>query len=386
MLSQAGYDTHSQYSSLLFHQRMVVPSLGPRPSARGIPHNWRSFMTDDFSPLEYSWSWDAGGNPKIRYSIEAIGPDAGTVVDPFNRVQTMKMVDQLCGALPETDWQWFHHFADTLHKDEDVNSRNVDRGSNSSTQSSIFLTFEFDGLNVAVKAYFIPVKSAQTGEASLTIVTQAIESLNYPGAGITAHQDLHDFMLHNPLGTSLQIVGLSVDCVDPCRSRLKYYVRSPYTSFNSVCTILTLKDKIHSVEAHNGLDALRELWQLVFGLEDGFSPDEDLASKKHETAGVLYNFDIRPGVLSPEPKVYLPVKHYGRSDQHIAEGIVQFLRQHGRPQFVANYLRLLEDLCVHRALDSGCGLQTYISCAVKEGQLSLASYIGPEIYHPARWT
>ena len=60
-------------------------------------------MTDDFSPLEYSWIWDAKGHPKIRYSIEAIGPDAGTAIDPFNRVQTMRLVNQLCVALPERD-------------------------------------------------------------------------------------------------------------------------------------------------------------------------------------------------------------------------------------------------------------------------------------------
>ena len=385
MLSQAGYSIHAQYSSLLFHQQMVIPSLGPRPSSQGAPHKWRSFMTDDFSPLEYSWSWDARGHPKIRYSIEAIGPDAGTVVDPFNRAQTMVLINQLREALPETNWQWFHHFADTFHEDEDMDYRDVSHGRGCSNQSSIFLAFELDGLKVAVKAYFIPIKSAQTGEAPLATVTQAIERLEYPGDSITAHKDLHDFMLHNPSGTSLQIVGLSVDCVDPCKSRLKYYVRSPYTSFSSVCTVLTLDDKIHSVKAHNGLETLRKLWQLVFGLEDGFSPDKELASKEHETAGILYNFDIRPGVSSPEPKIYLPVRHYGRSDQHIAQGITEFLRQHGGQQFVASYLTMLESLCDHRALDSGCGLQTYISCTVKEGQLSLASYIGPEIYHPARW-
>ena len=386
MLAQAGYDTHAQYSSLLFHRQMVVPSLGPRPSAQGAPHKWRSFMTDDFSPLEYSWSWDATGRPKIRYSIEAIGPAAGSIVDPFNRAQSMKLVSQLRGALPEANWQWFHHFAHAFHKDEDTGSRDVSHGNKSSSQSSIFLAFELDGLNVAVKAYFIPVKSAQTGEPPLAIVTQALESLNHPGGSITAHKALHHFMLHAPLGTSLQIVGLSVDCVDPCKSRLKYYVRSPYTSFSSVCTILSLDDTIHSVKAQNGLESLRKLWQLVFGLEDGFSLDENLASKEHETAGVLYNFDIRPGVSSPEPKVYLPVRHYGRSDQHIARGLSEFLRQYGGQRFVANYLTMLEKVCAHRDLDSGCGLQTYISCTVKEGQLSLASYIGPEIYHAARWT
>lgn len=343
-------------------------------------------MTDDFSPLEYSWSWDAKGKPKIRYSIEAIGPDAGTVADPYNRVQTMKLVDQLCATLPETNWQWFHHFADTFHENRNAVSRKIGHGKKSNHQSSMFLAFEFDGSNVAVKAYFMPVKPEQTGEAPLANVTQAIESLKNPGASIAAYKDLHDFMLHDPLGRSLRIVLLSVDCVDPCRSRLKYYVRSPYTSFSSACTILSLSDRIHSVKAQKGLETLREIWQLVFGLEEGFSVDESLTTKEHETAGILYNFDIRPGLSSPEPKIYLPVRHYGRSDLQIAEGLAEVLRKRSEQRFFENYMGMLQDLCVHRPLDSSCGLQTYISCAVKEGQLSLVSYIGPEIYHPAKWT
>ena len=62
-------------------------------------------MTDDLLPLEYSWSWDAGSHPRIRYSVEVISPDAETVFDSFNQVQTMRVVDQLCGALPETNRQ-----------------------------------------------------------------------------------------------------------------------------------------------------------------------------------------------------------------------------------------------------------------------------------------
>lgn len=57
IFSQAGYNTHAQSSSLLFHRQMIIPSLGPRPSAQRAPHEWgRGFMTDGFSPLEYSWS------------------------------------------------------------------------------------------------------------------------------------------------------------------------------------------------------------------------------------------------------------------------------------------------------------------------------------------
>lgn len=100
-------------------------------------------------------------------------------------------------------------------------------------------------------------------------------------------------MLQSHLGRSLQIVGISVDCIDPCKPRLKYYVRSSYTFFSSVNIIISLDDEVHDVKAQNGLETLRKLWELVFGLEDDFSLNENLSSKEHKTAGVLYSFELR---------------------------------------------------------------------------------------------
>ena len=64
--------------------------------------------------------------------------------------------------------------------------------------------------------------------------------------------------------------------------------------------------------------------QLVFEFEDNFALDENLDSKHHQTAGILYNFDVGPEISSSEPKIYLPVRHYGCSDLHIAQAIAEF--------------------------------------------------------------
>lgn len=70
MMEHANYDAHAQYTGLLFYLRHIVNRLGPQPTTEGLPRSWRSFMTDDFSPIEYSWTWDS--SPKVRYAIEAI--------------------------------------------------------------------------------------------------------------------------------------------------------------------------------------------------------------------------------------------------------------------------------------------------------------------------
>ncbi len=42
-------------------------------------------MTDDFSPIEYSWKWSMGTDPpEIRYSIEALSYLMSAAADLLN--------------------------------------------------------------------------------------------------------------------------------------------------------------------------------------------------------------------------------------------------------------------------------------------------------------
>lgn len=61
MLLQACYTIHAQYACLLFYRSTTIPSLGDQPTIGGIPTQWKSYATDDFSPIEYSWNWDKAG-------------------------------------------------------------------------------------------------------------------------------------------------------------------------------------------------------------------------------------------------------------------------------------------------------------------------------------
>ena len=343
-------------------------------------------MTDDFSPIEYSWSWDTRtGPPKIRFSIEAISPEAGTEADAFNQKMSMELVHQVNSIVPNIDWTLFDHFRENFCSQNTKGRlgcriQDVEQ----SSASSIFLAFEMDKVDVAVKAYFIPVKAEQVGMSRRSVLTQSIRSLEGPGYSMPSYDRMLAFMTDHAAGSRVDIVGIAVDCVIPSKSRIKLYVRSPQTSFDSVCSMMSMGGKLNTF-SKAALTDLRTLWQLTLCLDENFPTDSDLCSRNHQTAGVLYNFDIRAGNDWPQPKVYIPVRHYAPNDLAAAKGLASYLASKGLDRFVDGYMRTLEGVCSHRPLESQCGLQTYISCAVQKEQLVLTSYLSPEVYHDARW-
>ena len=99
MLHEAGYPLSRQYECLMFHYYIIVPRMGPQPGPSGQPA-FKSFMTDDFSPIEYSRKWgDTDDDPPgIRLSVEHIGPNAGTALDIYNRESITNVLDHLNAA------------------------------------------------------------------------------------------------------------------------------------------------------------------------------------------------------------------------------------------------------------------------------------------------
>ena len=246
------------------------------------------------------------------------------------------------------------------------------------------MAFEPQSVDVAVKAYFVPVKAEQTGRSRLSVLTESIQGLEGPDLKLPAYDHLLDFLTRRSAACQVDIIGVAVDCVPPSLSRLKIYVRSSKSSFDSVCDFLSLGGNLDTFPG-NTLQDFKRLWRSVLGLGDDFSTSEELPPRQHQTAGVLYNFDIKVGSAMPEAKIYIPVKHYAPNDLVIARGLTSYLKSTGKDRFTDKYMQALEGLCTHRSLADGCGLHTYISCAIQNAQLVLTSYMSPEIYHVAKW-
>ena len=104
---------------------------------------------------------------------------------------------------------------------------------------------------------------------------------------------------------------------------------------------MTLGGRLKSPQMEKGLEDLWRLWNLLFGAGKQISPSTELPHREHRTAGILYNFEIRQGQALPVPKIYIPVRHYGRDDSSIADGLRTFLRQ---DLAVDSYVEALESI------------------------------------------
>ena len=387
MLLEAGYDLHSQYQSLLFYYHFIAPNLGKRPSPKGESDGWSSYCNDDLSPIEYSWAWeDFNGSPKIRFAMEAIGPTAGSESDPFNQNASRDLVHRLHAQFPDVNlelFDFFWRFLTTSNRDTGPVEARAIPGSH---RSSLFLTCELEGPTVLVKAYFLPMlKSLDTNEPRLDLLSRTIQTLNQGAVKFTAFNSLLEFMKTDDLGSQLEIELVAVDCVKPEDARIKIYVRSPFTNFNDMSSVLTLNGQITPPRPDSSLDDLRDLWRLTLGLDEDFDPLKDLPTAHHFTAGMFYCFSARCGDALPVPKLHIPVKHYGRNDASVTQGLMAYFKLKGKDAYTGGYQRVLEEISSHRPLENGRGIHTYIACQPQNGSLRVASYMGPETYFQARY-
>lgn len=332
------------------------------------------------------WNWGdlrKRGNPTIRFCFEAIGKHAGTSADLANSSCTLNLLSQLQSIIPGADLQHFNYFATHLLPNNHIPLSDITIQQHG-YRSSIFLGFEFVNEEPTVKAYFMPLaKALQTSQSISEVICETLENVPGPLKNSLALSKLVFFLKNQAPSLDLVPFLVAVDCVLTSISRIKVYTRCQKTSFASVAAIITLFEEPETIS--KGMRDLRELWNLVLGLQDGL--DLELPLKSHTTSGIAYNFEVNPKSNKINTKLYIPVRHYSHNDQVITEGLVGFLRNRSNfsEAVLENYVQALKDIGQYRRLDSGCGLHTYISCSIKDDALSITSYISPEIYHAGRY-
>ncbi|RAL63622.1 hypothetical protein DID88_003666 [Monilinia fructigena] len=388
LLAFGKYKWHHQIFAMKFYHTYVVPNLGTFPVANRPP-KWRSFMTDDFSPIEYSWNW---GNlqgvvdRRVRFSIEAINEESGTATDPWNQKATLNLIDRLALDIPDLDMQWFHRILKDF-----TPSRNIlpeaylARLDPQQPRSTMFIAFELRDRMPVVKIYMMPfAKAMETSQPESTVILGSLTAfaleLDWPSL-----QGLVQALELKIKSQGLEPCMIAFDCVAPKQSRMKIYARCPDIRLTSVIEVMSIfEDKSKIV---NGLKELRRLWALVFSCCDESQADH-LPYKEHITSGILYYFEVRPGSSKITTKIYLPVKHYAKDDISIARGLQIFFKERGSVQneIAEDFLGVLNRMCTYRRLEAATGLQTYISCKIENDSLVITSYLSPEMYNEGRWS
>lgn len=370
--------------------------MGQAPRLDGGPIRWKSLIALDGSPIEYSWKWNSPtSEPDVRYVTEPIGQFSGTELDPLNQQTLREILVRLTGAMPSVDHGWVYHFLATLY-DHDNTRYAQEAGAGAHLGTTVQLGAELLRKGLTLKTYFFPRRYGQAGLMPKKQWEAAIGQLDPDNA---ARVSLNDFIASSPEGRLLTPFSLAVDNVVPARSRLKWYFHTPHTSFTSVSDIMTLGGRIATTHQAAQLTALRGLINAVTGMPPDFPEDAEVqAEPQYDLAatgkfgelskmlsGYLYYFDIAPGNVLPDVKIFIPTRHYGSDDLSLARSITAWMEAQGRGAYCERYLRMLDSLAEHRHLDDGKGLQTFVSCLFKsDGELDVTSYLGAEAFHPAR--
>ena len=337
LLYEAQYSVTAQCDILLFDFLILAPQLGPHPQALRGRSPWKSFMTDDNIPIELSWEWGLRDkSPVVRLSIEPIGLDAGTPQDTLNKFATNAVVDNSQHIYPSTDLSLFHYYS------KELLTYNVER----CHQSRSFLSFDFGETKPMLKAYFLPIfKAMETGQSTMALISQAIDKLSkVEGLMFPSYEILCEYLRTSTQGSKLQAEMFSIDCVSPASSRMKIYVRSQSTSFDSIRANMTLDGKLRQRDLDKGMVELEKLWKMVLLPAQFATANEELPRKDHRTAGILYYYDIKPGQAYPIPRLYIPVRHYGETDTAIVMGLTRYLNTRGQDKTATHYLKALRTI------------------------------------------
>lgn len=389
LLVSGQYDLRQQTSAMMFYHTYFVPNLGPFPIEENQPPQWKSYMTDDFSPIEFSWNWgNAQGDVdrRVRFSIEAINKQSGTITDPWNQKATIDLVNRLEVDVPEINVEWFRRLLKDFTASKDVFSDGfLSRFDPQQPRSSLFMAFEMRDKMPVVKLYMMPfARAMETSRTESAIILESLASFAQEFEWSSLQGLVRDLDLKSKL-LGLDPFMIAFDCVSPQKSRMKIYARCPDIRLASVMEIMSIYEDKSKIA--KGLEELRMLWNLVFSCGDQGQAGH-LPYKSHVTSGILYYFEVRPGSSKVTTKVYLPVKHYAKDDFSVAKGLQTFFNKRGgsQDQSAKDFMRVVDRMCTYRRLEAATGLQTYISCKIENDSLEITSYLSPEIYNEGRWS
>ncbi|KAJ4310914.1 hypothetical protein N0V84_010718 [Fusarium piperis] len=261
--------------------------------------------------------------PTIRYSIEPIGPDAGAPTNPYNNRASADFKQRLTQASPTIDTTLFNHFQVAF------SIRKCAKNDPEDHLSTMFWAFDLKEQGIMNKAYFFPGPMAyKRNQSELAVISETIKSApGWRSENLGSFDTFVDYVdQHSDLGLEIDMVAL--DLVPIESSRLKIYFRDRRTNFQAVRDTMSLGGRVPwpSQDVEEGMEKLRRLWDALLGT-DNVADDIPLPYKEHRTAGILYNVEFCRHTDTPKVKVYIPVRHYAKNDQHIATTLASFLSE-----------------------------------------------------------
>lgn len=346
-LELCNYDDSIRTEVIDWFQDSMLPFIRSKPKTK-----WTPRLTHHNTAFEPSINTRGDGldDKTVRFTIEAIGPQASTEKDRWNQDIQLELLESIKEKVENLDLKLFNHFSKALFitpKDEWRKFQPEPEAS-----PSCFLAFDIDRskgvAGIGPKAYLFPkLKSLQTGISPGSIIEETITQLhNDDDFDVLPALEMIMEYLQEP-GSNLTLNDVEMigfDCIaldkDP---HIKIYAHSWRNTFDAAENTYTLGGLLPNRETD--LDALEEFWKLLFNDEHETAnwksmPLKPLTADPRST--FVYSFEITPGDPEPSVKVYFPMWCFAPSDADLRRRLDCFFALKGWEGLVGNYEQNLE--------------------------------------------
>ncbi|KAI1824031.1 aromatic prenyltransferase [Xylaria intraflava] len=346
MLHNANYPKDTQHKFLTYYKDILCPLLGG-PSRR-----------DDVTQAK-SWTWDGSTH---EYSFEMKGSskllDVRFVADfgelrpvnwenPLSSANTETVISSFASRAPGFDDTWYkslHKSFDCSHLSAKAQWELIDEAGH---LSPLLIGFDIlrdtplgsnsDTLPLMGKAYFIPCLAAAAQkttrfQAIRTAIYQLPSICSYPNI-LNALRVIEDYLSTKPNDWENGARFLSTDFISPDKARLKLYLRSPVSDFDTIWDYFTLGGRIPGLD--DVKDQYREFVMLLGGTgSDGdrtetpqaYAPGVETGNRRKSTT-VYFSLDNR--YPFPAPKVAFCARNVAANDALVVKGLDQWLCKYG---------------------------------------------------------
>ncbi|KAK3938287.1 tryptophan dimethylallyltransferase-domain-containing protein [Diplogelasinospora grovesii] len=374
------YTAEQQQSQLQWFRDTAVPHLGPSPSPTYRPS---SLLNWEGSPYRPSWNF-CQDTATVRLGLDPTGSELGTPEDPFRQnilSHTMPMF--ACSSSPAVDLTWFNEVTTSMYlTPQEEAALQAKWPANTPPPPVHFLAWGCKSSQREFKPYFHPfLKVAATGKPVAQVIYDGVRNIRTLGDELKPAIDtVERFQQSRKHILTPAMIG--IDCVEPAKARCNIYVWAPSNAFDLMRDAMTLGGKMDGPETLRGVQILGEIYHLLLGEKQPSDPGAIKTSprgKSVDQASIL-SWEMKPGRLLPEVKIYLPLWVYAETEADVIDNLSNIFRHFGWDRTARMYGSAIQEAFPHVDIRKAAGTHAWISFAYsdKKGPY-MTVYLAPRI-------
>ncbi|KAJ5517087.1 hypothetical protein N7527_008647 [Penicillium freii] len=333
-MASIGYKLDVQYRHLLVLYDAVIPNMGPFPNANASNITWTSPFPP--GPLEASVNYQSGGSSMFRFTIEPVGPHAGTPADPVNELAAKQLMQRLGQLQPGgVDSTMFDHFYPLLCVDGPEARRQWDSIAHIYHKCHTVTALDMQrSAACTLKTYFPPLlRSTIMNTSMVEIIFDAVESFHKQSGLCFDYTKIKEFMSDGKTHETMMVGRsyLSFDCLDPAKSRIKVYTEAKVKTLEEVYSFWSLGGRLKGPEIDNGFKIVSQMWDAIYS-------NELPGGKQRENNHIQINWEMSAKDSSVAPKLYFTViEDY---DAYVSRAIVDLFKGFGWAEHVQTHKKI----------------------------------------------